>query len=239
MKIESRFYKTDHSKAYLIGSGISTLAAAIHCIREGFNPKNVHVLEKHTLEESGNAQGNANDGYYLCGTNIIDQEMYSSLFELLNIIPSITQPGKTLREDILDFSKEHPLSSECRLVTMDLERVDTSHSNLALKESSTLSLLLVVPESTLDGRTIKDYFTDDFFKSTFWHVFSTTFAFRETHSLIEFKRYVKRFMGDYPKIADLSKFWRTPMNQYESLVQPMEKFLRDQGVVFENNISSK
>jgi oleate hydratase len=234
MKIEARFYKTDHSKAYVIGGGISSLAAAVYLIREGIKPSQVHILEK---SETGTecTHGDAEKGYYLCGTNIIDQEMYNSLFEMLNVIPSTTNPGKTCKEDISEFSKEYPIASKGRLVTLDQRRVDTSSTGLSLKDSSSMSLLLVVPEATLDGRTIQDYFTDEFFVSTFWMVFSTTFAFRTTHSLLEFRRYVKRFMGDFPKLGNMSKFWRTPFNQYESIIQPVEKWLCEQGVQFETN----
>jgi oleate hydratase len=234
MKIEARFYKTDHSKAYVIGGGISSLAAAVYLIREGLKPTQVYILEKcGTGIES--THGDAENGYYLCGTNVIDQEMYNSLFEMLNVIPSATNPGKTCKEDISEFSKEYPISSKGRLVTLDQKRLDTTSTGLSLKDSSSMSLLLVVPETTLDGRTIQDYFTDDFFLSTFWMVFSTTFAFRATHSLLEFRRYVKRFMGEFPKLGNMSKFWRTPFNQHESIVQPVEKWLRDQGVHFETN----
>ena len=166
---------------------------------------------------------------------MIDQEHYNSLFELLNVIPSTANPGKTCREDIAEFSEKYPINSEGRLVTLDQERVDTTSMGMSLKDSSSMSLLLVVPESTLDGRTIHDYFTEDFFTSTFWQIFSTTFAFRPTHSLLEFRRYIKRFMGDFPKLGSLQKFWRTPYNQYESIIQPIEKWLRDQGVNFEKN----
>ena len=152
MKIEARFYKTDHTKAYIIGSGLAGLAAAAHLIREGVKPNQVYIFER--SEDTGgstHAQGDADKGYFLNGTNMIDQDHYNSLFELLNVIPSTSNPGKTCREDIAEFSEKYPINSEGRLVTLDQERVDTSAMGISLKDSSSMSLLLVVPEYTLDG----------------------------------------------------------------------------------------
>jgi len=61
----------------------------------------------------------------------------------------------------------------------------------------------------------------------------TTFAFQPWHSAVEFKRYLHRFIHEFPRINTLEGVRRTPYNQYDSLVLPILKWLESQGVNFE------
>ncbi len=58
----------------------------------------------------------------------------------------------------------------------------------------------------------------------------TTFAFQPWHSAVEFKRYLLRFMMEFTRIESLAGVKRTIYNQYDSLVLPLQKWLKDQGV---------
>ena len=56
------------------------------------------------------------------------------------------------------------------------------------------------------------------FNTNFWHMWQTTFAFQPWHSAVEFKRYLHRFMNEFPRIETLAGVKRTAYNQYDSIV---------------------
>ncbi|KAJ3016588.1 UNVERIFIED_CONTAM: hypothetical protein HDU68_012138 [Siphonaria sp. JEL0065] len=61
----------------------------------------------------------------------------------------------------------------------------------------------------------------------------STFAFQPWHSLIEFKRYCLQFDHEVPKLINLGGVWRSPFNQYDSIIAPITKWFKEQGVNFE------
>ena len=63
----------------------------------------------------------------------------------------------------------------------------------------------------------------------------TTFAFQPWHSAVEFKRYLVRFTHMVSGFNTLTGIMRTIYNQYDSLVRPLEKWLRQHGVQFRFN----
>jgi len=58
------------------------------------------------------------------------------------------------------------------------------------------------------------------------------FAFEPWHSAVEFKRYLHRFVQEFPRINSLAGVDRTPYNQYDSIILPIETYLKAQGVEF-------
>jgi myosin-crossreactive antigen len=60
------------------------------------------------------------------------------------------------------------------------------------------------------------------------------FSFQPWHSGAEMRRYLLRFIHLFPTIADLSGIYHTRYNQYHSMVLPIQKWLRERGVKFEN-----
>ena len=71
-----------------------------------------------------------------------------------------------------------------------------------------------------------------FFETSFWHMWSTTFAFQPWHSAVEFKRYLLRFMLEFSGIETLAGVKRTIYNQYDSLAVLLQRWLVDQGIHF-------
>ncbi|HEX8954766.1 MAG TPA: oleate hydratase, partial [Burkholderiaceae bacterium] len=61
---------------------------------------------------------------------------------------------------------------------------------------------------------------------------ATTFAFQPWHSAVEFKRYLHRFMMEFPRIETLGGVKRTVYNQYDSMVLPLQRWLQEKGVRF-------
>jgi oleate hydratase len=66
-------------------------------------------------------------------------------------------------------------------------------------------------------------------------MWSTTFAFQTWHSAAELRRYMKRFMHEFLRIHTLEGVARTPYNQYDSIILPIQRWLEEKGVNFEYN----
>ncbi|KAJ3063937.1 hypothetical protein HDU98_000325, partial [Podochytrium sp. JEL0797] len=162
---------------------------------------------------------------------------YLCLYDMLSEIPSLLTNGKTnCKEDIWNFSAEVPTNSHARLIEEGCVKVaDPSKLGLSYADNARFGELLVAPEDLIWGRGIDDWFSTAFFTSNFWYEMRSTFAFQPWHSAIEFKRYCLRFMHEVPKLFNMGGIWRSPFNQYDSIIAPTEKWLRDQGVIFENN----
>jgi len=68
-------------------------------------------------------------------------------------------------------------------------------------------------------------------------MWATTFAFQPWHSLVEYKRYLHRFIQEFPRISTLSGVDRTVYNQLDSLILPIATWLKDQDVDFWNGMT--
>ena len=80
----------------------------------------------------------------------------------------------------------------------------------------------------LGASRITDWLSPEFFKTKFWYMWQTTFAFQPWHSAVEFRRYLHRFMKEFTRIETLAGVKRTVFNQYDSLVRPLERWLEKQ-----------
>ena len=92
---------------------------------------------------------------------------------------------------------------------------------------------MIWSETRLEGRTIESWFRPAFFKTNFWTMWSTMFAFQPWHSLAELRRYLRRFIHLFPGFARIEGVLRTRYNQYHSIVMPLRDWLAAQDVVFE------
>jgi oleate hydratase len=108
--------------------------------------------------------------------------------------------------------------------------VDTPRFGLSEKQILTLERLGLEPEQMLGRSSISDHFDASFFKTDFWLMWCTTFAFQPWHSAIEFKRYLLRFVHMVSGFNTLSGIMRTVYNQHDSLVRPLQRWLQQHGV---------
>ena len=88
------------------------------------------------------------------------------------------------------------------------------------KEGHRLGLIGVAlsPESVLGSSAIEDHFDKAFFKTDFWAMWASTFAFQPWHSAVEMKRYLMRFVHMMQGFNRLQGIMRTTYNQYDSMV---------------------
>ena len=226
---------TDMTKAYIIGAGIASLSTAVLLIRDGgFRGSNIRVLEE--LEVAGGALDGSGDplkGYVTRGGRMWTEDAYVCLWDVLDSIPTLADPAKSVKDDVWAFNKAWRSDARARLIGKDHNILDATDLGFNLHDRLELMRLLAMPQRTIGAKRIEDYFSPHFFTTNFWTMWRTTFAFQNWHSAIELKRYMLRFMQEFPRIHTLVGVRRSGLNQYDSLVRPIEKWLTNQGVQFE------
>lgn len=261
MKVYSRkgFQKMVR-KAFMIGTGIGNLAAALYLIRDGKwsgEQITMYGLETHGANdgartsayetEYGNQQLTNDAGFLAKGGRMLNEETYENLWDLMDFVPSLDHPGKSVTEEILEFDHAHPTHDVSRLMDKKNgirnkgDANDYSHMQFNNLDRYWLSRLMLLPEDReqeLNDVTIADWFkkTPHIFETNFWYMWETTFAFKKESSAMELRRYMNRMILEFSRINTLEGVTRTPFNQYESLIMPMRKALEDFGVTFVNNL---
>ena len=222
------------SKAYLLGGGIGSLAAAAFMIRDGgFSGSNIFILEvKSILGGSLDGTGNPVDGYSMRGGRMLTTDNYECTWDLYKSIPSLNSPNKTVFDETVEFNEQHKSNCMARLVDHRRGKVPVSSMGFSMQDRQELLKLSQAEEKELAASRITDWLSPEFFETEFWYMWSTTFAFQPWHSAVEFKRYLHRFMLEFTRIETLAGVKRTIYNQYDSLVCPLQSWLVSQGVNF-------
>ncbi len=222
------------TKVTLIGGGIASLAAAAFMIRDGdILGHNITILEElDRLGGSLDGSGSSRDGYVLRGGRMLESK-YLCTYELFSSIPAL-DGNQTVTQEIFAWNETMKTSSKSRLVR-DGHRQTAPQFGLSEKHILTIERLALEPESMLGRTSIVDQFDATFFKTDFWFMWCTTFAFQPWHSAVEFKRYLVRFAHMVSGFNRLQGIMRTVYNQYNSMVRPLQKWLDERGVVFALN----
>ena len=226
-------------KAYLVGGGLASMAAAAYLVRDcRFPGKQITIYEgMHILGGSNDGIGTPEKGFVCRGGRMLNEETYENFWELFSSIPSLRQPGRSVTEEILDFDHAHPTCAKARLVDKDGNILDVKSMGFNQADRMALLKLLMTDEKKLDNLTIQDWFkeTPHMFETNFWYMWQTTFAFQKWSSLYEFRRYMNRMIFEFSRIETLEGVTRTPLNQYDSVIRPLESYLRKAGVSFMEN----
>jgi len=226
------------AKAYIVGAGIASLSAAVLLIRDaGFRGANIRILEE--MKVVGGALDGSGDtvkGYVTRGGRMFTEETYVCLWNVLRSVPSLEDAAKSVKDQVWAFNDEWRGDAHARLIDKHHRVVDAKNLGFNLHDRLELMRLLATPERSLGTQRIEDYFSPHFFETNFWAMWRTTFAFQNWHSAIELKRYMLRFLQEFPRIHTLAGIRRTALNQYDAVVRPMERWLSGQGVVFEYGI---
>ncbi len=220
------------AKAYLIGGGIGSLAAAAFMIRDGGLPgENISIFEAlPVLGGSLDGAGNLERGYSLRGGRMLTTDNYECTWDLFKSIPSLANPGKTVFDETVEFNERHKSHSMARLVDRRRAKVPVSSMGFSMQDRAELLKLTEASEEKLADSCITDWLSPGFFDTEFWYMWATTFAFQPWHSAVEFKRYLHRFMLEFSRIETLAGVKRTIYNQYDSLVLPLQTWLAAKGV---------
>jgi oleate hydratase len=221
----------DEPVAYLVGGGIASLAAAAFLIRDG-NFKGHHIIILEELAQSGgslDATGNPEKGYIMRGGRILESK-YRCTFDLFSSIPTL-DASQTVTEEIFKCNEALKTDSRSRLFRGG-HPIEAPAFGLSEKHIRVIERLGIEPEGLLGRSSIADHFDAAFFKTDFWFMWCTTFAFQPWHSAVEFKRYLVRFTHMVAGFSKLNGLMRTPYNQYDSLIRPLQKWLEERGVQF-------
>lgn len=222
-------------KAYFIGGGIGSLAGAAFMVRDaGVAGADITIFEQLPLLGGSLDAAPLPDGSYsLRGGRMLTTDHYECLWDLMKAIPSLEHPGQSVYDETVAFNLDNRAHSKARLVDRNRHKVDVSTMSFTMADRLELVRLTEASEEKLGTSRITDWLSPPFFQSNFWFMWQTTFAFQPWHSTVEFKRYLHRFMNEFPRIETLAGVKRTVYNQYDSLVRPLVKWLTDHGVRFE------
>lgn len=223
-------------KAYLIGGGIASLAAAEYLIRDGhFDGKNITVLEQDSISGGAmDASGNAEDGYIARGGREME-EHYECMWDLYGKVPSIEEPDRTVLDEFKELNDADPNFSNCRLIANRGEKLDFSSLGLGEHHVKQLTKLFLATEEALGTVDVEQFFDPTFLDTDFWLYWRSMFAFETWHSVVEMKRYMHRFIHLMPGMSTMNDLVFTKYNQYDSMILPLKKKLEAQNVVFDYN----
>ncbi|QCQ04233.1 oleate hydratase [Ligilactobacillus animalis] len=243
------------NKAVMIGAGIANMAAAVYLIQEGHwrgEDITFYALDLHGANDGAAASVAAEQywnknhpmentkGYVARGGRMLNYRTYVDLMDLLDRIPSVTEPGMTVAEDTRDFDSKHRTFDKARLMQGGKGIIDGHKLGLNNLDRMLLTRLIMLPddkEEELDNVSIAEYFKDDphMFQTNFWYMWETTFAFRVESSAQELRRYMHQMIYEFTQIEHLVGVNRTRYNQFESIMLPLIKYLEGQGCKFVMN----
>ncbi|MCX5309187.1 oleate hydratase [Streptomyces sp. NBC_00160] len=230
--------ETHSSHAYLVGGGIASLAAAVFLVRDAGMPGgNIRILEE--LPQAGGAldgSGAPDTGYVARGGRMLEDEAYVCLWNLLQTIPTLGDDSVSVLQETEEFNARWLTHANARLIDASGNILEASELGFTTADRVEMARLLTLPESVIGALRIEDFFSEHFFSTNFWAMWRTTFAFQNWHSAIELKRYFLRFLQELPRIHTLAGVRRTRLNQYDSIVRPVQAWLERQGVRIERGI---
>jgi oleate hydratase len=231
----------ENKSAYLIGSGLASLSAALFLVRDARMPgEKIRILEE--LELPGGSLDGIFDntrGYIMRGGREMENH-FECLWDLFRSVPSLEVEDASVLDEFYWLNKEDPNYSKMRVTE---RRGKSAHTDgkftLTDRAAEEIARLFLTAEEELDDKRISDVFSEEFFQSNFWLYWRTMFAFEEWHSAMEMRRYIARFIHHIGGLPDLSALKFTRYNQYESLVLPLVRYLESKGVRFEYGVQVK
>ena len=182
----------ERKSAWLVGSGLASLAAACFLVRDGqMKGENIHILEE--LKLPGGACDGIQDptrGVVIRGGREMENH-FECLWDLFRSIPSLEHPENSVLDEYYWLNKEDPNYSLCR-ATVDRGKDAHTDGKFTLSDKAALEImkLFLTRDEDLYDRTITDVFTEEFFRSNFWLYWRTMFAFENWHSALEMKLYL-------------------------------------------------
>ncbi len=226
----------EDKRAFLIGSGIASLAAAEYLMRDGaVKGKQITIFEETDIVGGAlDGSGNPENGFVARGGREME-EHYECLWDLYGEIPSIEEEGRTVLDEFRELNEVDPNFSKVRVISNRGEKHRKTDLGLHEKHTHELTKLLLTKEEDLGKQTVEEYFEESFFETDMWLYWRSMFAFETWHSVAEMRRYMQRFIHLLPGMSTMRGLVFTKYNQYDSLVLPLKKHLEAKGVRFRFN----
>lgn len=228
----------ENKTAWFVGSGLAALAGAAFLIRDAhMQGDRIVILERLALP-GGALDGikEPEKGFVIRGGREMEDH-FECLWDLYRSIPSLEIEGASVLDEFYWLNKDDPNFSLQRATVNRGEDAKTD-GLFALTERAQKDIIRVflATREEMENKRINEVFGADFLKSNFWLYWRTMFAFEEWHSALEMKLYLHRFIHHIGGLPDFSALKFTRYNQYESLVLPLVKWLKDHGVAFRYGI---
>lgn len=104
-------------RAYLIGGGLASMAAAAYLIRDcNFPGSHITIYEgTHILGGGNDGAGTPEKGYVCRGGHMLNEKTYENFWELFDTIPSLKKTGRSVAEEIQEFAHSHSGRTHGRL----------------------------------------------------------------------------------------------------------------------------
>lgn len=138
----------EEKSAYLVGSGLASLAAACFLVRDAQMPgKNIHILE--AMDIAGGACDGIDDptrGYVMRGGREMEDH-FECLWDLFHSIPSLEIPGASVLDEYYWLNKHDPNYSLCRATE---HRGEDAHTDGKFRLSQKGSMEIMKPFFTKD-----------------------------------------------------------------------------------------
>ena len=219
-------------KAHIVGGGFGGLAAAALLIRNADVPgADITIYEADDVLGGGFFLGGSAAGGYNLPGSVFDKE-FRCTFDLLKSIPSTRNPSISVTEEFFTFNTSEPYQDKAHILDGDGRIVHGPRFGLSLGDGLSLARVVLTPEAMLDGRRIEEFFSRQFFLTEFWFLWSTLMGSLPQHSVIEFRRYMNRFLYLFPDLSDMRGVMRTPINQHQFFIEPLVAWLQPRGVNF-------
>ena len=231
----------DKKSAYIIGTGLAGLSAAFYLVRDGrMKGEHIHFVEKLDLAGvSCDGREDITKGFYMRGGREMDNH-FECMWDMFRSVPSIETPDVSVLDEYYWLNKHDPNYSLCRATINCGEDAHTDKLFKLDRESAmALSKLFLTPEKALENKKISDVLPESFWKTNFWLYWQTMFAFQKWSSALEMKRYLCRYVHHIDGLPDFSALRFTKYNQYESMILPLIKYLKNNGVKIDYGIDVK
>lgn len=224
----------ENKHAIVIGSGIAGLAAACFLVRDAKMPgKNITVYEARSVS-GGSCDGMfiPGKGYVISGGREMDDH-FECMWDLFKDIPSCDDKNVSILDAYKRLNERDPNFSNCRVsYNRGQNAAPDKKFNMSDKAQMEVLKVMLSKNDDLYGKSIDQFFTEETFNSNFWYYFKTMFAFKNEHSALEVKLYLQRFIHHLEGFTDLSSLRFCKYNNYDSIILPMENWLKDHGVNF-------
>jgi oleate hydratase len=226
----------ERKRAHIVGGGIAGLATAAFFVHDAHMPG-----ENITIYEAEAVNGGCLDAHWdpkaaafkNRGSRMFERR-YECLSYLMEKIPSIQTPGRTLLDETYQANVDNPTRAGLRLMERQGKKRSPTGPLMSPTDGQKMLELMLTPEEQLQGLTVGEWFTPEMFTSDFWYYWAYIFALAPQHSVIECRRYLARFAMYIGKpLLELSMIIHTQYNEYDSLVQPIEVWLKEKGVRFQ------
>jgi oleate hydratase len=159
-------------RGWFVGGGIGSLAAAAFMIRDGdFPGENISILEEaRVMGGSLDGAGDSATGYSMRGGRMLTTDNYECTWDLYKSIPSLSQPGKSVFDETVEFNEKHKSNAMARLVDRHRAKVPVASMGFSMQDRVELLKFSQTGEDRLGTSCITDWFSPRFFDTEFWYM---------------------------------------------------------------------